>query len=318
MTQYLTVNGHVKGDILGFAQEVRVNGPVDGNVRLWCQAVTLNSTVTKNVMVYSQAIELDSKAKVGGSMTVGTQVAQLNGEVDGDVLAAGEVVDVNGSMGRDISIHAERLNIGPTAEVKGQAKYEGRREAEVSPGAKLASPIVFTYAKRGPNYRQGEYYYHRVWLWGASFLLALAIIFVAPGFFFDVTQACKRVGPAIGFGALFLFATPIAAIIVCAHNRGTQRGHSRAAALRDCRLRGKNFRGRLARRKACSAPVVGIGPAIGRVALGLLILRAMGMIPFIGGLVGWVLVPMWGLGAIVLVLHRRIAPHATAAVAAAA
>ena len=184
-------------------------------------------------------------------MTVGTQVAQLNGEVDGDVLAAGEVVDVNGSMGRDISIHAERLNIGPTAEVKGQAKYEGRREAEVSPGAKLASPIVFTYAKRGPNYRQAEYYYHRVWLWGASFLLALAIIFVAPGFFFDVTQACKRVGPAIGFGALFLFATPIAAIIVCLTNRGTQRGHSRAAAVRDCRLRGKNFRGRLARRKAC-------------------------------------------------------------------
>ena len=35
--QSLTVNGHVKGDILGFGQEVRVNGPVDGNVRLWCQ-----------------------------------------------------------------------------------------------------------------------------------------------------------------------------------------------------------------------------------------------------------------------------------------
>jgi cytoskeletal protein CcmA (bactofilin family) len=316
-TQYLTVNGHVKGDILGFAQEVRVNGPVDGNVRLWCQAVTLNSTVAKNVMVYSQAIELDSKAKVGGSMTVGTQVAQLNGEVDGDVLAAGEVVDVNGSMGRDISIHAERLNIGPTAEVKGQAKYEGRREAEVSPGAKLASPIVFTYAKRGPNYRQGEYYYHRVWLWGASFLLALAIIFVAPGFFFDVTQACKRVGPAIGFGALFLFATPIAAFIVCATIVGLGVGIPALLLYAIAVYAAKIFVGAWLGEKLLGASV-GIGPAIGRVALGLVILRAIGMIPFIGGLVGWVLVPMWGLGAIVLALHRRIAPHVTAAVAAAA
>jgi hypothetical protein len=250
-------------------------------------------------------------------MTVGTQVAQLNGEVDGDVLAAGEVVDVNGSMGRDISIRAERLNIGPTAEVKGQAKYEGRREAEVSPGAKLASPIAFTYAKRGPNYRQSEYYYHRVWLWGASFLLALAIIFVAPGFFFDVTQACKRVGPAIGFGALFLFATPIAAIIVCLTIVGLSVGIPALLLYAIAVYAAKIFVGAWLGEKLLGASV-GIGPAIARVALGLLILRAIGMIPFIGGLAGWVLVPMWGLGAIVLALHRRIAPHATAAVAAAA
>jgi cytoskeletal protein CcmA (bactofilin family) len=315
--QYLTVNGHVKGDILAFAQEVRINGPVDGNVRLWCQAVTLNSSVAKNVMVWSQAMELDSKGKVGGTITTATQAGQLNGEIDGDVLVAGEVVDINGSMGHDVSIHSERLNIGPAAEIKGQTKYEGRRPADVSPGAKLAGPIAFTYAKRGPNYSQGEYYYHRLWLWGASFLLALAIILVAPAFFFDVTQACKKVGPAMGFGALFLFATPIAAIIVCATIVGLSVGLPVLLLYAIAVYSAKIFVGAWLGERILGESV-GIGPAIGRVALGLLILRGIAMIPFIGGLVGWIIVPIWGLGAIVLVLHRRIAPHAAATVAAAA
>jgi cytoskeletal protein CcmA (bactofilin family) len=316
MSQYLTVNGHVKGDILGFAQEVRVNGPVDGNVRLWCQAVALNSTVAKNVMVWSQAVELDTKAKVGGTMTIGTQVAQLNGEVDGDVLVGAETTDINGSLGHDASIHADRLNIGPTAEIKGETKYEGHRAAEISPGAKLASPLVFTYAKHGPNYSQGEYYYHRLWLWGASFLLGLALIFVAPGFFFDVAQACKKVGPAIGFGALFLFATPIAAFIVCATIVGLSVGIPALLLYAIAVYSAKIFVGAWLGEKLLGDSL-GIGPAIGRMALGLLILRALAMIPFVGGLLGFIIVPMWGLGAVVLVLHRRIGPQAAAVAAAA-
>jgi hypothetical protein len=58
---------------------------------------------------------------------------------------------------------------------------------------------------------------------------------------------------------------------------------------------------------------VGIGAAIGRLALGLAILRAIGMVPYAGFWVS-LLVVMWGLGAVVLSLHRRMgAPAAVAA-----
>jgi hypothetical protein len=140
---------------------------------------------------------------------------------------------------------------------------------------------------------------------------------VAPAFFFDVTQACKKVGPAMGFGALFLFATPIAAIIVCATIVGLSVGLPVLLLYAIAVYSAKIFVGAWLGERILGESV-GIGPAIGRVALGLLILRGIAMIPFIGGLVGWIIVPIWGLGAIVLVLHRRIAPHAAATVAAAA
>jgi cytoskeletal protein CcmA (bactofilin family) len=310
-SQELTVNGHVKGDILAFGQEVRVNGPVDGNVRVWCQAVSLTSTIAKNAMVFSQVVELDSKAKVGGTMTIATGAAQLNGQVGGDVLATADLVGINGSMGRDVTSRSDRLNIGPSGEIAGHTKYIGRRQPEISAGAKLAIPIEITYQKRGPNYSQGAYYWHQTLFWGAGFLLGLVILLMAPGFFFDVSQACKKIGPAMGFGALFLFATPIAALLVCFTIVGLGVGLPVLALYGIAIYATKIFVGAWLGEKLLGNSV-GFGPTVGRMALGLLILRALRMLPYIGLLSG-LLTVLLGLGAIVLAVHRRVAPPATAA-----
>ena len=57
---------------------------------------------------------------------------------------------------------------------------------------------------------------------------------------------------------------------------------------------------------------VGLGPAIGRLALGLAIIRALTMVPFAGPLIAS-LVTIWGLGALVLALHRNMGPRVAAA-----
>ena len=305
-SQNVTVNGHVKGDILAFGQEVRVNGPVDGNVRVWCQALSLNSTVARNVMSGLRSIELDSKAKVGGTMTIGTGVAQLNGQVGGDVLAGAGLVGINGSMGHDVTVQGDRLNIGPTAEIEGKTKYIGGHQPEISTGAKLGSPIQVSTVKRGPDRSRGAYYWHQVMFWGAGFLLGLVTLLIAPGFFFDVSQACKKIGPAVGFGALFLFATPIAALIVCATIVGLSVGIPVILFYGIAVYAAKIFVGAWLGEKLLG-PGVGIGAALGRLALGLAIVQAVRMVPFAGPVIG-LLVAMWGVGAIVLALHRRIRP----------
>ena len=197
MSQYVTVNGHVKGDILGFGQEIRVNGPVDGNVRAWCQTITLNSAVAKNVMVWSQVVELDTKATVGGTATIGTQVAQLNGQIGGDVLGGGR------SRGHRWHDGPRCHDPGRPAEYRTHRRNQRanevcRREStvEISSGAKLASPPIVSTVKRGPGLQPGSLLLAPGDRSGArAFLLGLVILLVAPGFFFDVEQACKKVGP---------------------------------------------------------------------------------------------------------------------------
>jgi cytoskeletal protein CcmA (bactofilin family) len=310
----VTVNGHVKGDILGFAEELRVNGTVDGNIRSMVQTLVINDVVSKNVMAWAGEVELSEKAKVGGTMTIGMGSAQLNGRVDGDVLAFGGDMDVNGVLGHDAKIHSGELRIGANAEIKGQTKYEGKKPAEVSPGAKLGSPIEFTLVKHDSerDYSSIRYYWHQTLLWGASFVFGLIFLLLAPGFFFDAASACRRTAAAIGFGLLFLFATPIAAIIICITIVGLGVGISTlflyVIAIYSAQVHVGSWLG-----GKILGDAVGIGPALGRLALGLAVLRAVRLLPYIGGWIGFVVL-VWGLGAIVLAIYKNLRPQLAPAV----
>jgi cytoskeletal protein CcmA (bactofilin family) len=313
MSQSIIVDGHVKGDILAFAQELRVNGPVDGNVRAWCQTTSLNSTVGRNVMAVGGALELADKATVGGTMTLAAGTTELEGRIAGDLLVFSGDIDINGYLGHDATIRADRLSIGSGAEIVGQTKYEGRRQPSIAAGAKLGSPIQITIPRRGPDYTRLAYYWHRVLLWGASFLFGLLVLLLLPGFFADAVQSAKRVGPAMGFGALFLFATPVVAVLACVTIVGLAIGVTTFFLFFIALYSSQIFVASWLGEQLLGGAPVGVGAAVGRLALGLAIIRVLSMVPIAGSLIAFIVI-IWGLGALVLALHRRMSPHVAAAV----
>jgi cytoskeletal protein CcmA (bactofilin family) len=303
-SQNVTVNGHVKGDILGWAQELRVNGAVDGNVRAWAQTLSLSGTVGKNVLALTGESYVDQKATVGGTMTMLAGSSEVNGRLAGDLLALSGDLGINGSLGRDAMIRGGQLTIGPSAEIKGQTKYTGNRQPEVSSSAKLGSPIEVTLRKPGPDYSRARYYWRQVLLWGASFVFGLVLLLAAPGFCSDAVQASKRIGPSLGFGALFMFATPIAVLISCLTIVGLGVGIAALMCYLIAVYSAQVFIGSWLG-ETLLGTASGIGPLIGRMALGLAILHALRMVPFVGPLIG-LLVVLWGMGALVLALYRNM------------
>jgi cytoskeletal protein CcmA (bactofilin family) len=311
-TQTLTVNGHVKGDVIAFAREVRLNGSVDGSLRAFANTLSVEGTVGRNVMAWAGEITVNEKAKVGGTATVGCEDLVLSGQVGNDVMAMGDSMEINGSLGRNLMVDAKRLTIGSTAEIKGWTKYEGHHEAEVASGAKLGTPIKFSLAKEGPDYKSPRYYWHRTLLWGASFLFGLALLLLAPRFFFDATSACNRFGVATGFGILFLIATPIVAILVCCTIVGIGVGIATVLLYVIALYAAQVFVGCWLGEKLLGASH-GMASAIGRLALGLAILRGLEMIPHWVGAVVASVVLVCGLGAIVIAIYRNVRPPAPVA-----
>lgn len=303
----VTVNGHVKGDVLAWGADVRVNGTVDGNLRTGAQRATINGSVAKNFMAWTGEADIEEKGTVGGSVTLGTGNSTLSGKIGGDLLAYGGDFEVNGSLGRNVMIHSSELTIGSAAEIKGTTRYEGSHEAQVAEGAKLGSPIEFILLKHGPDYTEWRYYWHETLFWGASFVFGLVVLLLAPGFFFDAQDACKKVVPAAGFGVLFLIATPIAAILVCFTIVGIGVGISTFllyfVAFYSTQIFVAGWLG-----EKLLGPSTAIGPAVGRLALGLGILRVLRMLPYVHFVV-FLVVAIWGMGALVLAFYKRIRPQ---------
>ncbi|MGA9885499.1 MAG: hypothetical protein WBQ34_17415 [Candidatus Acidiferrales bacterium] len=298
----IIVNGHVKGDIIAFGRDLRMNGTVDGNIRAANQSLTINGMVGKNVTSWAEELTLAEKASVGGTMTLFGGNVELDGSVRGDLLALSGMTVLDGTLGRNVAIRGGRLRIGADANVNGKIKFQGDAAPEIAQGAKLASAPVVTVRRRGPDYAQARYYWHQTMAWGASFLFGLVVLLVAPVFFGNVVHASDNVAPAIGLGVLFLIAIPIAAIFACITIVGLGIGLAALLLYLVALYSTQIFVGSWIGEKLLGLGS-GIGPAIGRLALGLAILRGLRILPYIGWLVTLVML-LWGLGALALAFHR--------------
>ena len=307
------VNGHVTGDVFTACQTVRINGQVDGNVRGWSQVVVINGKVMKNALVIGEEIELNPKAEVVGSFTFQGGVGRIDGKIGRDLMARTAELEIEGSVGGNAKLRSSHLHIGSEAEMAGSTAYTGRNTAIVDPGAKLASPLMFTLLKTGPDYSSGRYWWHRALLWGAAFVFGLALILLLPGFFADGMSASRRFLPALGLGVVAMIATPIVAVIVCLTMVGLGVGIATilvyAIALYASQAFVSTWIG-----DALLGRGEGTGALLGRLALGLVILHGLELLPYHAGTIVKLVALWWGMGAIAIAIYRHF--RQTSAIAA--
>ena len=304
--QSADVNGHVTGDVIGFAQSIRVSGNVDGNVRAGCNNITLSGPIGKNLMVFGDAVRIDSEGKTGGSLTTAGSNVFVDGTVGSDILSFSGLLNINGKVGGNIKAQGDTMVIGSTAKIDGKSRFEGKKAPEVSAEAKLGSPVQFEKLESKPTYRSTHYY---VWqlIWAGSFILfGLVLCLLMPSFVKQAVDSSEHVGASLGLGVLVMFGVPIGAIIACITVVGLFVGISTLflwyASLYFAQvivgaLIGQWLMGRTSE----------LWPLIGRMIVGLLLVRLCTVIPQIGG---WIKfgVMLWGIGALSLAIYRRFQP----------
>ncbi len=305
--QSVRIDGHVTGDVIAFARDVRISGQVDGNVRAFVQSLTIEGQVSKNISSFSDLTELDAKAKIGRNIYLFTSVAALDGSVGRDATIYSGTTRISGTVNGDLQDHGDRLNIGSSASIGGTAHFKGHHEPDVATGAKLAHPLEVVIISKKPDYLSARYYWHQALLWGSAFLVGLAFILFAPGIVSEAVRSGDHFPAAFGFGALLLIATPVVAVILCVTLVGIGLGIASLLLYLIGIYSGQCFVGAWLGEKMLGAGI-GTSALIGRLALGLLVIRILRLIPYAGGLI-MLLVTIWGFGALIVALYRTARPQ---------
>ncbi len=304
--QSADVSGHVTGDVIAFAQSLRISGQVDGNVRGFVNNATVTGTVGRNWLSFTEWVALDPSGKVNGSLTAFGKRITLEGRVGRDLTGFVDEAELRGPVGGGFRIRGRKLEIASTAEVGGKALFEqhGNLEPVVSPQAKIPSGFETKHIERRSSYtRPGFYVWKVIWM-AAAFLFGLVLMFLVPKFSEDAVASASRYGASFGVGALVLFGVPLAAIIACITVVGIGVALATTAvwfiALYATQVvvgawLGEKLLGRAA----------GTGALVGRMALGIVIIRILGAIPHLSFWV-WLAVFLWGMGALSLAIYRRL------------
>ena len=302
----LDISGHVTGDVINFSQSARISGHVDGNVRGANNNLTITGTVSKNVLTFEETMTIDPAGKVGGSLTNFSANLGMEGSVGRDALLFVAHGNLDGKIGGGVRAKGDSLSIGSAAVIDGPVHFEGEKRPEVSSSAKLASPVEFKQMEKKESYRESSYYVWQV-IWGAAFILFGLVLFsLMPKFAQDTVAAAEQIGVTAGLGVLVLFGVPIAAVIACITVVGLFIGLSTLFV----------WYGSLYFAQVIVGAVVGqwlmgrtseLWPLIGRMAVGLVIVRLCTTIPHVGGWVKFAAI-LWGIGAISLSIYRRFQP----------
>ena len=209
----------------------------------------------------------------------------------------------------------------PTANIQGDLTYTCEEEADIQSGAQIVGgtthklPEVKEERAKAFPFVLFSGIVGKVIGFFMALIAGLVIILLAPRRLTSVADAIRtRPGPSAGWGALFLFVTPIAAIIVCITIVGIPVGLISLAlwgiAIYLAQIPVGLFIGRciIGRFKRVERKAI----MVGALALGLVILRLLGLIPYIGFFIA-LAVALFGLGAVVVSERRRRAEAREAA-----
>jgi cytoskeletal protein CcmA (bactofilin family) len=304
--QTITINGTVNGGITLVGQTLNINGQIAHGARLAGQTINVNSSIGRDLAAAGTTLNVATTAKIADDLIFGVSTSSISGQVNGDVKGGANEVTITNEVGGNVELAVEKLTITSTANIQGNLVYTSENEASIQSGARLGGSTTHNVPEKpavpAPFAGIGGK------LLGFIMLLVIGIIIIvlAPRWISAMADSIRtKPWPSLGWGALFLFATPIAAIIVIITIIGLPVGlialvlYGIAVYLSQIPV--GFLIGRLIIRR--NGEIESRGLMIGALALGLVILLVLRLIPYIGG---WVtlLAIMFGLGSVVVSVIR--------------
>jgi hypothetical protein len=297
----ITVNGEVNGSIVAAGQTVNINGNIGHAVRLAGEKVNISGNISGDLIVFASEANISSQAKIGGDFLFGAGTVRIEGLIGRNAKGGGSEVTISNAVGGNAELSVENLTLTSTANIQGNLTYTGKNEADIQSGARVGGKTIHNMPevkKPAPFSGIGG----KILGFLMAFVTGLIIILIIPGRSASAADSIRnKPWASLGWGAVILFATPIAAILACFTVIGIPLGLIAlvlyAIAIYISQVFVSLFIGRwiIGRfREADSKAIM-----VGALASGLVIITLLELIPFLGFWIG-LAVALFGLGAVLV------------------
>jgi len=309
---HVDVDAAVNGDAVITGGKARISGDVGQSVYAAAGQIDILGKVGRNVRIAGGEVEIGPKAHVVGNLTLAGGQASVRGSVGGYVQAGAGRVLIDGPVGGDVVVGSGHVELGPNARIAGKLRYRSREALQQDPAAQVAGGIEHVMGRGDvpasePNARR--FARGARWVWAAGMMLLAVVLLAAfPTFFGRVgTTLQARFGMSLLLGFVWLVCVPVAALILLITIIGAPLGllaiaiylallpvayASSGIGIADWVLR-----------KYKTQDAARLGWRVGAAAAAVLLLAAVGFVPWIGGLVGFIAL-LAGLGALALQFKR--------------
>jgi len=301
----ITIGGTVNGGITCAAQTIAVNGKIYSGARLAAQTITVGGAIGRDLVVFGSDVSIDRGAQIGGDLVIGVQTARVQGNISGGIRGSANEINIGGPVAGDVSVEVAGLTVASQADIRGKLVYTSKNEASIQAGSQVRGGVTHNIpevkARRTVGWLAGAAVLWKVLGFVMILVIGIIVIVVAARRTTSMADSIRqRPWQSLGWGALILFVTPIAAIIVMCTLIGIPLGLIALViygiALYLSQIPVALLIGRLI--IVQNREMKSTGLMIGALALGLIILSILKVIPVVGWIIS-LLVMLFGLGCLV-------------------
>jgi hypothetical protein len=136
------VSGPVSGDLMIGGGNITVSGEVTDDVRIGGGNVTIQSVVRGDALVGGGQVNLAGE-RIGGDVAVAGGTVRIDAAIGGSARIAGGDIYLNAPVAGDVEIEAEKLTLGPRADIAGDLSYRAPDPATLQDGAVVRGETTF-------------------------------------------------------------------------------------------------------------------------------------------------------------------------------
>ncbi|MFC1962721.1 hypothetical protein ACFLWB_01815 [Chloroflexota bacterium] len=302
--QLLTINGTVNGGVSFAGQTLTINGEIAHSARLAGQTINVSGNIGRDLVAAGAEVMVMSTAKIGSDLILAVGTSRISGHINGNIRGSAGEVTITDEVGGNIDLKADKLTIAPTANIQGNLTYTSENETDLQEGAQIGGTTIHKVpeVKEPAGTSAGIGGKGKVIAFLMTLLTGIVIILVAPRRAVSVAASIRhRPWLSLGWGAIILFATPVAAIITFVTIVGVPVGLIGLAlygiAIYISQIAVGLFIGFWIIGYFSKAESRGI--LVGALALGFFVLTLLKLIPYVGFPL-WLATVLFGIGAMVL------------------
>ena len=298
----ITVGGNINGSIMAIGSTINIDGQVTRSARVAGSTIVIRGSVGGDLVVAGSRVDLTSSSEIGRDLVFAADTIDVETLIGSDIQGYGSKVNLSDGVIGNVKVGVERLTIANTANIHGNLIYTSENEANIEPGAQIGGTV----SHKIPEVR--EPIIPKIGVWGRviAFLMTLitgiVIILIVPRRSKAVATSIRRKPLlSLGWGAIILFATPIAAIVTFITVVGVPVGLIGLAlygiAIYLSQIAVGLFIGYLI--ISSFGNVDSRGVLIGAFTLGFALLTLIKLIPFVGFPI-WLATVLFGIGAMIM------------------
>jgi cytoskeletal protein CcmA (bactofilin family) len=299
----VVISAPVAGDVIAAGESVTITVAVGDDVRMAGQSLALDSRVGGHVVAAGNSISIGKSAAIADWLWIAGNSVVVAGRVGDELRVAGSNVVISGQIEGDVDVAAENLEITAGARISGDLIWRGPTPPEISPEAVISGQI----RERALPIQQEGGVGGRLFFLAAVILAVAVLLWLFPDASVGIaTRIRAEPLKSLGTGLLLLLLVPLVAVLLTVTGVGAILGVGTLLAYLLLILAGWLL-------AIAAVGLIGLD-ALGRSRSGLgfrvlagaitaVVLVLVGLIPVLGGLVGFAVV-LLGVGALGLHLAQ--------------